>query len=159
MIRVLHSGHLYFDHSSLLISKDVSMIFGLATQSRLRTITHRNSHKSKAYLQALIVRIPLVFKFNNLYYENPNKNELLFLLAKLARIHGNACYNATGSVYSVLCSTFKTKAGARDLKNLQDITKTCKGFQLFSKRPSRYRIILPEKGVFNFDVAFDIMFI
>lgn len=62
-------------------------------------------------------------------------------------------------MYSSLRRAYPIETGVIHLQKLQEITKSCKGCQLFSKQPNRYRTILPEQCVFSFDVAIDVMFI
>lgn len=62
-------------------------------------------------------------------------------------------------MYSALRRAYPIETGSSDLDKLVEVTKQCKGCQLFTKQPNRYRAVLPEQCVFNFDVAIDVMFI
>ena len=48
---------------------------------------------------------------------------------------------------------------ATDLEKLKQVVAQCKGCQMHSRQPNRYRAVLPEQCVFNYDVAVDVMFI
>lgn len=80
-------------------------------------------------------------------------------MAELAKVHQNLGHASAGSVYSALRRACPIKTGASDLDKLCVVTEQCKDCQLFSKQPNRYRPVLPEQCVFNFDVAIDIMLI
>ena len=98
------------------------------------------------------------FKLGHLYYEPPGTNECLFSIIELARIHLNLGHAPPGSVYSARRRAYPIEAEASDFEKLQAITKQCKGCQLFSRQPNRYRAVLPDKCVFNYDVALDVIF-
>lgn len=74
-------------------------------------------------------------------------------------MHHNLGHAPAGSVYSALRRTYPIEADGSDLEKLQKITKQCKGCQLFSKQPNRYRAVLPDQCVFKYDVVIDVMFI
>lgn len=114
---------------------------------------------SKSSLHSLNNSIPLVFKFNHLYYESSNANEFLFSFAELAKTHKNFGHAPAWSAYGELHRAYPLETEATYLQKLQGIAKSCKKFQLFFKKLDRYRSILPEQCLFNFDVAIDVMFI
>lgn len=131
-IRAPLPGFTYFDFSSLLIVNYVPMLFGFATQIRLRTITERRPELT-AYLGALDVFIPLVFMSNHLYYVSDCNNDFLFSSTELEQIHRNFGHAPPGSIYSELHRTYPVEIGATDLKNLEELTKSCKVCQLHTK--------------------------
>lgn len=96
---------------------------------------------------------------NHLYYEGPPAGEFLFSSSELAQIHRNLGHAPAGAVYSALRRTYSIETDTSDLTKLQQINEQCKGCQLYSKQPNRYRAVLPYQCVFNFDVALDVMFI
>ena len=88
-------------------------------------------------------------------YEGPTADECLFSVSKLAQIHRNLGHAPAGSVYSALRRSQLIETGCSDLEKLINIGKQCKGCQLFAKQPNRYRAVLPDQCVFNYDVALD----
>lgn len=159
VVRVPLPGATYFDFWSLLISNDIPMLLGLSTQTKLRMITDKDPDKPNATFRSVGVTVNLVRKFGHLYYEGSPPFEYLFSSTELAQIHRNLGHAPPGSVYSALRHAYPVETGATDLKKLENITKSCKGCQLYSKQPNRYRAVLPEQCIFNFDVAIDVMFI
>jgi hypothetical protein len=152
-------GECFFNNYALLINNDVPMLIGLSTQIKLRAITDKDPKLPTANLRSIGVTIPLTFKFGHLYYEDATINECLFSSSEFAKIHGNLGHAPPGAVYSALRRAYPVESGASDLEKLQEISKSCKGCQLYSKQPNRYRAVLPDQCVFNFDVALDVMFI
>lgn len=69
--------------------KEVPMLLEMATQIRLQTVTDKNPENPTAHLRSIDTTIPLVFKFNQLYYERDKSTEFLFSSAELVQIHGN----------------------------------------------------------------------
>lgn len=166
VIRMPLPGETFVDYRSLLISNDVSMLLGLQTQMRLGMVTHKDVAHPYAEMKAVGITIPLTLKYGHLYYEAVNEQthymenaEYLFSMAELAQVHRNLGHAPAGSVYSALRRAYPIETGASDLDKLVEVTKQCKGCQLFTKQPNRYRAVLPEQCVFNFDVAIDVMFI
>lgn len=137
----------------------VPILLGLATQLRLHTVTDKNLQTPTSHIRTKNVTIPLVFKLNHLYSVTLNVNDFLFSSAELAQIHKNLGYAPPGSVYSALRRTYPVETGVSNLQKLQGISKFCKGCQLYSKQSNRYRTILSDRFVFNFDVAIYVMFI
>lgn len=158
-IRVPLPGHTFFDYQSLLIHNDVPMLFGLATQTRLHTVTDKHPLHPVAHLNTLNITISLTLKFKHLYYIPHPSLDFLFSSSELAQIHRNLGHAPPGSIYSALRRAYPIETGASDLVKLQEISKSCKACQLNSITPNRYRVVLPEQCVFNFDVALDVMFI
>lgn len=107
-------GYSFFDYESILIVNDVQMIFGLSTQIRLWIVTEKNSESPKVHLRALNVTIPLIMKFNHIYYEGPSSNDFLFSSAELAKIHRNIVHAPPGSVFHALRS-YPVEIGSRNL--------------------------------------------
>lgn len=62
-------------------------------------------------------------------------------------------------MYSSLRRAYPIETGSTDLEKLQDITQRGKGCQLYTKKHNRYRAVLTDQCVFNYDVAVDVMFI
>lgn len=90
----------------------------------LSPIRHRKN--PTANLRSLATTIPLVFRYNHLYYE-PNTNaEILFSSAELAQIHRNLGYAPPSFVYSALRRAYPVETGASNLQELQELTKLCK---------------------------------
>lgn len=117
-------------------------------------------------MKAVVTSVPLALKFGHLYYgtqqnrgPHPNTTSYLFSVAELAKGHRNLGHAPAGSVYSALCRAYPIETGASNLKKLVQITKKCKRCQLFTKQLNRYRTMLPEQCLFNFDVDIDVMFI
>lgn len=158
VIRMPLPAESFFEFKSLLISNDVPMLLGLSTQRKLRAITDKDPENSSVFFKAIGVRLPLVLKFGHLYYEGP-PGDYLFSTAELAQVHRNLGHATAGSVYSALRRAYPIETGASDLDKLKMITKQCKGCQMFSKQPNRYRAPLPDQCVFNYDVAVDVFFI
>lgn len=57
IIPVLLPGHSYFDHNSVVISIDPSMLFGLIAKNLLRTVAGKKPSNPKADLEDLNVTI------------------------------------------------------------------------------------------------------
>ena len=148
----------YFDFKSLLIQNDVPMLLGLCTQTKVHATTTKDPSKPRVNFKTIGVTVPLKFKLGHLYYEPPGTNEYLFSMIELAQIHRNLGHAPPGSVYSTLRRAYPIEAEASDLEKLQAVTKQCNGCQLFSLQPNRYRAVLPDQCVFNYDVALDVMF-
>jgi len=118
-----------------------------------------DADKPSVAFKAIGFPLPLVFKFGHLYYEGSPPNEFLFSTCELAQIHRNLGHAPAGTVYSALRLVYPIEAGASDLEKLQNITAQCKGCQLCAQQPNRYRAVLPDHCVFNYDVTIDVMFI
>lgn len=67
-IRVRLPGRSYFNNAYLLVANDVPVPLGLATRTRLRTITDKSFDTLRACLQKRNVAILLVITFHNLCY-------------------------------------------------------------------------------------------
>lgn len=159
IIRVPLPAHCYFDYKSLLISNDVPMLLGVATQTKLKAVTIKDCKHPTVNFRTIGVTLPLKLKFKHLYYEAPDTDDYLFAMSELAQIHRNLGHAPAGSVYSALRRAYPIETGASDLEKLQAVAAQCKDCQLFSRQPNRYRAVLPEQFVFNYDVALDVMFI
>lgn len=159
IIRIPLPAHSYFDYKSLLIHNDVPMLLGLKTQTKLRAVSRKHPSNPSITFESIGITLPLTLKFGHLYYEGPRMNDYLFSMIELAQVHRNLGHAPAGSVYSALRRAYPIETDATDLAKLQEITKQCKGCQLFSKQPNRYRAVLPDQCVFNYDVAIDVMFI
>lgn len=96
---------------------------------------------------------------NQLYNDLENTTEFLFSSVELDRIYRNLGHAPAISTYSTLRHASQVESGARDLRKLQELLKSCKACQLHSKQPNQYRTILPDQCVFNFEVAIDITII
>lgn len=166
LIRMPLPGACFVDYRSVLITNDIPMLLGLQTQMRLGMVTYKDTNEPYAKLTKVGVNISLTLKFGHIYYEAKTDHslyidgtEFLFSMSELAQVHRNLGHAPAGSVYSALRRAYPIEAGASDLDKLAEVTKQCKGCQLFSKQPNRYRAVLPEQCVFNFDVAINVMFI
>ena len=135
------------------------MLLGLATQTNLRTVTDKEPKNPTATFKALGITIPMTRKLGHIFYEGSSENEYLFSVSKLAQVHRSLGHEPSGSVYIALRRAYPIETGASDLRKLTEIGEQCKGCQLFSKQPNRYRAVLPDQCVFNYDVAVDVMFI
>ena len=54
---------------------------------------------------------------------------------------------------SALRRAYPIETGTSDQRKLTEIGEQCKGCQLFSKQLNRYRAVLPDQCVFNYNVA------
>ena len=149
----------YFDYRSLLIHNDVPMLIGLRTQTKLRALTDKDPQNLSITLRTLDITLPLVVKDQHLYYEGPPKGDYLFSSAELAQVHRNLGHVPAGAVYSALRRAYPIETDATDLEKLKQVVAQCKGCQMYSRQPNRYRAVLPDQCVFNYDVAVDVMFI
>lgn len=83
----------------------------------------------------------------------------MFRTIELAQIHRIIGHVSAGAIFNALKRACPIVTEASDLSKLQDITKSCKGCQLYVEQPNRYQVVLPNQCVFNFDVAIDVMYI
>lgn len=72
-------------------------------------------------------------------------------------MHSNLGHACSGTVFSTLKRAYPMETETSDLLKWQDMTQSCKGCQLYSKRPNKYWTVLPDQCVFNFDVVIDVM--
>lgn len=80
-IRIPLPGQTYFDYQSLLIQNDVPMFFGLASQTRLHTVTEKPPLHPVAHLNTLSTTIPLTLKIQTFILRSTSLTGLpLFLV-------------------------------------------------------------------------------
>lgn len=158
-IRVPLSDINYFDYRSLLIHNDFPMLIGLRTQTRLRALTGKDPYNLSITLRSLNITLFLVIKDQHLCYEGPPKGDYLFNSAKLAQVHRNLGHAPAGAVDSALRPAYPIETDATDLDKLKQVAAQCKGCQMYSRQPNRYRAVFPAQCVLNYDVAVDVMYI
>lgn len=149
----------YFSYRSLLLDNNIPMLLGFNLQRKLHCVTNKHENAPIVLFQNVGVTLSLSYLDGHLYYTGPQYGSFLFSTMELAQINRNLGYAPAEAVFSVLKLAYSIETEVSDLHKLQDITQSCKGCLLYSKQPNRCRAVLPDRCIFNFDVAIDVMYI
>ena len=80
-------------------------------------------------------------------------------MSGIRKLHRNLDYPSAQKAYDSLQLAYPHETKRADFEMLKNIAANFFGFQPFAIMPNRYRAVLPDKIIFNYEVNLDIMFL
>lgn len=142
-----------------MITINVPMRLELQFQTNIFAVIYKLPLHPSLTFKATGTTISLVLKLRRLYYETSLTNIYFFSTSELAQVHCNLGHAQHELIHSPLRQAHPIKTGSTVLSKLQKITKSCKGRQLYSKQPNRYRSTLLDQCIFSYNIAVSVTFI
>lgn len=140
-----------------VVMPDVPLLIGLdiLDQEQLIPNNVENELQSSIYGWS----IPIKRKHGHLYI-TWNENICLFTRQELLKMHRNFYHPSASKLFSLLKRSKLSNVDNNTRQMLDDISNACSTCQIFSAKPQRFKVSMPnEKVIFNREVALDLMWL